>query len=288
MRQRVMIAMAIALDPAILIADEPTTALDVTVQAQIMQLLDELQSETGMGLILITHDLGVVAEVSDRVAVMYAGSIVEQGRIESVFAAPAHPYTAGLMHSIPRTDQKGMRLEPIKGAPPNLARIPTGCAFHPRCPMAREVCVTDVPPLREVLGGRRSACHFAEELLAVTAAPARRTPLAARGSTRPAKKPAVKALSTIGAAKRAASPKSVATPSRAKSAAIGKAAGTAATKKAVATKLAKATSVKPAVKNVKAVRVVKPTKAAVKPAKPAAKAAKPAKPAKQARKGGSR
>ena len=167
MRQRVMIAMALALDPAVLIADEPTTALDVTVQAQIVDLLQQLQSETGMGLVLITHDLGVVGEVADRVAVMYAGRIIETGGIDAVFSRPAHPYTVGLMHSVPRVDQRGQRLSPISGSPPNLARIPPGCPFHPRCPRAEEVCSQERPPLRLVVPGRRSACHFAEEVLGV-------------------------------------------------------------------------------------------------------------------------
>ncbi len=209
MRQRVMIAMAIALGPAILIADEPTTALDVTVQAQIMELLKDLQNETGMGLILITHDLGVVAEVADRVAVMYAGKIVESGSIHTVFAAPAHPYTVGLMHSIPRVDQKGIRLEPIKGAPPNLAHIPAGCSFHPRCPMAQEVCTTDVPPLREVQLGRRSACHFAEELLTVTAPRGRARPAAQSKKAVVVKKAAAKKAVV---AKKAVAKKAVAKP----------------------------------------------------------------------------
>lgn len=165
MRQRVMIAMALSLDPDILIADEPTTALDVTVQAQIMELLDDLQSETGMGLILITHDLGVVADVSDRLAVMYAGKIVETGDVYEIYANPAHPYTEGLMASIPRIDQKGEELNPIKGAPPNLMRIPSGCPFHPRCPYARQRCVEEVPPLYEVDADRRSACHYWEEVI---------------------------------------------------------------------------------------------------------------------------
>ena len=167
MRQRVMIAMAIALDPAILIADEPTTALDVTVQAQIMDLLGELQRETGMGLILITHDLAVVGEIADRIAVMYAGSIVETGATDAVFSAPAMPYTQGLMASIARVDQKGQRLNPIVGAPPNLANLPSGCPFHPRCPRATDYCPTELPPLREIVPGRRSACHYAEEVLGV-------------------------------------------------------------------------------------------------------------------------
>ena len=167
MRQRVMIAMAIALDPSILIADEPTTALDVTVQAQIMDLLGELQRETGMGLILITHDLAVVGEIADRIAVMYAGRIVEQGATDAVFSAPAMPYTEGLMASIARVDQKGQRLNPIVGAPPNLAHLPSGCPFHPRCPRATTRCTQEVPALREVVPGRRSACHYAEEVLGV-------------------------------------------------------------------------------------------------------------------------
>jgi oligopeptide transport system ATP-binding protein len=165
MRQRVMIAMALALDPDILIADEPTTALDVTVQAQVMELLAELQQETGMGLILITHDLGVVADVADRVAVMYAGKIVETGSIFDVYGDPAHPYTQGLMASIPRLDQKGNKLTPIVGAPPNLMRIPPGCSFHPRCPYARDRCTHEEPPLYEVSPSRRSACHYYEEVL---------------------------------------------------------------------------------------------------------------------------
>jgi oligopeptide transport system ATP-binding protein len=165
MRQRVMMAMALALDPKVLIADEPTTALDVTVQAQIMELLLQLQAENGMGLILITHDLGVVGEVADRVAVMYAGRIVETGGINEVFGSPAHPYTVGLMNSVPRVDQRGQRLSPIIGSPPNLADIPPGCSFHPRCPRAELVCRQDRPLLREVVLGRRSACHFAEEIL---------------------------------------------------------------------------------------------------------------------------
>ena len=165
MRQRVMMAMALALDPKILIADEPTTALDVTVQAQIMDLLLELQAENGMGVILITHDLGVVGEVADRVAVMYAGRIVETGTIHEVFGEPAHPYTVGLMNYVPRVDQRGQRLSPIVGSPPNLADIPPGCPFHPRCPRAEVRCREERPPLREVTGGRKAACHFAEEVL---------------------------------------------------------------------------------------------------------------------------
>ncbi|SDU96584.1 oligopeptide transport system ATP-binding protein [Microlunatus sagamiharensis] len=166
MRQRIMIAMAIALDPAVLIADEPTTALDVTVQAQIMGLLQELQAERQMGLILITHDLGVVADVADRIAVMYAGRIVEQADVYDLYARPAHPYTEGLLESIPRLDQKGEVLAAIGGLPPNLTRIPPGCPFNPRCRYVQDVCRHDPrPPLREVQPGRLAACHFSEALL---------------------------------------------------------------------------------------------------------------------------
>ena len=165
MRQRIMIAMAIALDPAVLIADEPTTALDVTVQAQIMQLLAELQEERSMGLILITHDLGVVADVADRACVMYAGRLVEKSEIHDLYANPSHPYTRGLLESIPRLDQKGQTLAAIGGLPPNLTRIPPGCPFNPRCKLARDICRTDLPPLREVVPGRWAACHFSEEVL---------------------------------------------------------------------------------------------------------------------------
>ncbi|HEY9440558.1 MAG TPA: ABC transporter ATP-binding protein [Streptomyces sp.] len=165
MRQRIMIAMAMALEPSLIIADEPTTALDVTVQAQVMELLAELQHELRMGLVLITHDLGVVADVADRIAVMYAGRIVETSPVHDIYKAPAHPYTKGLLRSIPRLDQKGRELYAVKGLPPNLLHIPPGCAFHPRCPQARPVCRTGIPPLYEVDEDRRSACHFWEETL---------------------------------------------------------------------------------------------------------------------------
>ena len=165
MRQRIMIAMALALEPSLIIADEPTTALDVTVQAQVMDLLAELQHEYDMGLILITHDLGVVADVADRIAVMYAGRIVESAPVHDIYRAPAHPYTKGLLRSIPRLDRKGRELYAIKGLPPSLLRIPPGCAFHPRCPIARDVCRAEVPPLYEVTEDRESACHFWKETL---------------------------------------------------------------------------------------------------------------------------
>jgi oligopeptide/dipeptide ABC transporter ATP-binding protein len=165
MRQRVMIAMALSLDPDVLIADEPTTALDVTVQAQIMRLLAELQSELSMAMILITHDLGVVADVADRIVVMYAGKAVEEATAADLYARPGHPYTEGLLASVPRIDRRAEALTPIAGAPPNPAAIPPGCPFHPRCPRARDRCSTDIPGFREVGAGRRSACHYAEEVL---------------------------------------------------------------------------------------------------------------------------
>jgi oligopeptide transport system ATP-binding protein len=164
MRQRVMIAMALSLRPDVLIADEPTTALDVTVQAQIMKLLAELQDEMAMGLILITHDLGVVADVADRIVVMYAGRAVEEAAACDLYARPAHPYTQALLASVPRIDVRDRVLTPIPGAPPNPAAIPPGCAFHPRCPRVRDACARAVPELREV-DKRLSACHFAEEVL---------------------------------------------------------------------------------------------------------------------------
>jgi oligopeptide transport system ATP-binding protein len=173
MRQRVMIAMALSLDPEILIADEPTTALDVTVQSQVMELLADLQQETGMGLILITHDLGVATEVADRAAVMYAGRIVETGSVDDVFVDPAHPYTLGLMRSVPSLEGRTGNLEPIQGAPPSLTNIPPGCPFHPRCPFETPECRTDEPPLRPVgnvapPSPQQAACHHAEEVLRVS------------------------------------------------------------------------------------------------------------------------
>ncbi|RKT16106.1 peptide/nickel transport system ATP-binding protein/oligopeptide transport system ATP-binding protein [Streptomyces sp. 1114.5] len=172
MRQRIMIAMALSLQPDLIIADEPTTALDVTVQAQVMDLLAELQAEYNMGLILITHDLGVVADVADKIAVMYAGRIVETAPVHDLYANPAHPYTKGLLRSIPRLDQKGQELYAIKGLPPNLLKVPAGCAFNPRCDVATDLCRTEIPVLHHVtdkdgkeLTGRRSACHLWKETL---------------------------------------------------------------------------------------------------------------------------
>lgn len=166
MRQRVMIAMALALKPDVIIADEPTTALDVTVQAQVMSLLADLQKEMQLGLILITHDMGVVADVADKICVMYAGNAVEQADVFQTYEAPAHPYTKALLESIPRVDQKGQELTVIKGLPPTLTDPPSGCAFHPRCTFARDRCREEKPPLYDVPGGRTSACHFWEEVMA--------------------------------------------------------------------------------------------------------------------------
>jgi oligopeptide/dipeptide ABC transporter ATP-binding protein len=165
MRQRVMIAMALAQNPKVLIADEPTTALDVTVQAQIMDLLAELRREFNMAMILITHDLGVVADVADRIAVMYAGRIVEHADVHQLYKAPGHPYTKGLLESIPRLDSKGTELSTIKGLPPNLMRIPSGCPFHPRCRYAQDVCRRVFPPDVPLGADRYSECHFAEEVV---------------------------------------------------------------------------------------------------------------------------
>jgi peptide/nickel transport system ATP-binding protein len=161
MRQRVMIAMALVLDPEILIADEPTTALDVTVQSQILDLIRSLQEEHGTGVVLITHDLGVVAETADEVAVMYAGRIAERGPLETVLDAPEHPYTWGLLQSIPRLDApRTERLNAIAGLPPSLIRVPSGCPFHPRCPYSFSVCPDVVPPLVESQPSHGVACHL--------------------------------------------------------------------------------------------------------------------------------
>jgi peptide/nickel transport system ATP-binding protein/oligopeptide transport system ATP-binding protein len=158
MRQRVMIAMALACKPSLLIADEPTTALDVTVQAQILDLLRELQAETGMAIILITHDLGVVAEMADEVAVMYAGRVAERAPAAEIFADPQHPYTLGLLGSIPRLDEDRERLLAIEGAVPPPFALPKGCRFHPRCPFAVEACTVVQPDLGMVAPGHLAAC----------------------------------------------------------------------------------------------------------------------------------
>jgi oligopeptide/dipeptide ABC transporter ATP-binding protein len=170
MRQRVAIAMSMANNPDLLIADEPTTALDVTVQAQIMDVLRRLRDERGVGIILITHDLGLVAGIADHVAVMYAGRVVESADVRTIFAESRHPYTRGLLASLPKLDEQSKRLFSIGGAPPALARRPTGCAFHPRCAEANGPCHIGEPPLRPVDGdaAHLSACHFAD-LLGVSA-----------------------------------------------------------------------------------------------------------------------
>ncbi len=162
MRQRAMIAMALSCDPDILIADEPTTALDVTIQAQILELMQELQERTRSAIIMITHDLGVVADMADKIVVMYAGKLVEYACCNDIFYQPLHPYTWGLMDSLPRHDmtEKG-ELCPIKGQPPSLVRVPEGCAFHPRCPYAKDVCRQEEPKLRAIVGDHSAACHFA-------------------------------------------------------------------------------------------------------------------------------
>jgi oligopeptide/dipeptide ABC transporter ATP-binding protein len=167
MRQRLLIAMAVALNPRVLIADEPTTALDVTVQAQIMALLRSLRSEYDMAVVLITHDLALVAEEADRVAVMYAGNIVETGLVSEVFANPKHPYTKGLLNSVPVNAVRGDELKSIGGAPPDLHSIPEGCAYQARCPLVQDVCRAGRPALNTVGTRHLSACHFPQEVVNV-------------------------------------------------------------------------------------------------------------------------
>ncbi len=166
MLQRAMIAMAMANRPKLIIADEPTTALDVTIQAQIVELFEALLRETSAAMILITHDLGLIAELADRVLVMYAGRVVEASPIIPLFAAPQHPYTLGLLASLPRIDTRLETLMSIPGQPPSLSSPPSGCAFHPRCHLAqgREICRTEVPTLVGVGPGRTTACHFHDEM----------------------------------------------------------------------------------------------------------------------------
>jgi oligopeptide/dipeptide ABC transporter ATP-binding protein len=170
MRQRAMIAMSIANSPSLLIADEPTTALDVTIQAQVLEVMKTVQSATGAATILITHDLGIVAELCDRVLVMYGGRIVEEGDVHTIFASPRHPYTIGLMNSLPKLTEDEEWLQPIPGQPPSLINRPSGCAFHPRCFLSqgRAQCREDVPAL-EHMGdeGHHAACHFSDELIGV-------------------------------------------------------------------------------------------------------------------------
>jgi oligopeptide/dipeptide ABC transporter ATP-binding protein len=162
MRQRVMIAMALSCDPDVLIADEPTTALDVTIQAQIIELMNEMQARLGSAIVMITHDLGVVAETCEYVLVMYAGNMVEYGTAEQIFSAPRHPYTMGLLASLPRLDKSHTRLVPIEGQPPNLMRIPPGCSFAPRCQYRMPVCETPVP-LFDFADGHVARCFLYDE-----------------------------------------------------------------------------------------------------------------------------
>jgi peptide/nickel transport system ATP-binding protein len=191
MRQRAMIAMALANEPKLLIADEPTTALDVTVQAQILALLEGLQRRLGMAIIIITHDLGVVAEIADEIAVMYAGRIVEHGSARQIFESPGHPYTWGLLKSIPRLDTpRGEELVPIPGRPPSLINRPPGCHFHPRCPYAREAHRRIDPQLEPVRDdpGHEVACLLESQVRASIwrALQSGQTPAAARRLAEPA------------------------------------------------------------------------------------------------------
>lgn len=164
MRQRVMIAMALLCEPKLLIADEPTTALDVTIQAQILELIRELQRDFGTSVVLITHDLGVVAGMADRIAVMYAGRIVEEASTDILFESAGHPYSHGLLASIPRLDEtRGERLVPIAGLPPDLSNLPAGCPFRPRCPRAQERCATEYPPAFALEAGQWAACWDVEQ-----------------------------------------------------------------------------------------------------------------------------
>jgi oligopeptide transport system ATP-binding protein len=167
MRQRVMIAMALACQPDVLIADEPTTALDVTIQAQMLELVKELQMSQGTAVILITHSLGVVASVCDRVIVMYAGKIAEEASVAALFAQPQHPYTVGLLESIPQWDARAHEpLKAIAGQPPDMLHPPSGCPFHPRCPLVMEKCLTEMPPLEMAVHGGRKACWAKVEAVA--------------------------------------------------------------------------------------------------------------------------
>ncbi len=165
MRQRVMIAMALLCQPKILIADEPTTALDVTVQAQMLDLFRDLTNDFGTALVLITHDLGVVAGVADKVMVMYGGRCIENGPVDDLFYDPRHPYTLGLLHSTPHVARRAARLDPIEGLPPNLERLPSGCIFHPRCAFRFDRCFTERPPLEPVSDNRAKACWYGGKLI---------------------------------------------------------------------------------------------------------------------------
>ncbi|MFQ5756789.1 MAG: ABC transporter ATP-binding protein [Acidiferrobacterales bacterium] len=165
MRQRVMIALALSCEPKLIIADEPTTALDVTIQAQILELMKDLSKRLGVALIVITHNLGVVARYADRVNVMYAGKIVEEGTAGQIYHDPHHPYTIGLLASVPRMDQhRGKRLVPIDGQPPDLTKLDNGCAYRPRCRWAIDRCANEIPPLQHVGDGQKAACFRSHEL----------------------------------------------------------------------------------------------------------------------------
>jgi oligopeptide/dipeptide ABC transporter ATP-binding protein len=165
MRQRIMIAMALACDPALILADEPTTALDVTIQAQILELMKSLSRRLDVAILMITHNLGVVARYADRVNVMYAGKIVERASARELYANPRHPYTLGLLRSVPRLDEpRRAKLRPIPGQPPDLSRLPAGCSFAPRCAYVVDRCRAEVPPLAELSADHLSACWLARDL----------------------------------------------------------------------------------------------------------------------------
>jgi oligopeptide/dipeptide ABC transporter ATP-binding protein len=171
MRQRIMIAMALACNPALILADEPTTALDVTIQAQILELMKSLSRRLGVAILMITHNLGVVARYADRVNVMYAGKIVERATAREIYANPRHPYTLGLLRSVPRLDEpRRAKLQPISGQPPDLSRLPAGCSFAPRCAYVIERCRHETPPLDPVTPDHLSACWLARDLPTATAA----------------------------------------------------------------------------------------------------------------------
>ena len=166
MRQRVMIAMALSCNPRLIIADEPTTALDVTIQAQILELMQDLTKESGVSLIVITHNLGIVARYANRVNIMYAGKIIERGNARDIYAKPSHPYTIGLLNSVPRLDlPRKTKLDPIEGQPPDLTNLPIGCSFRERCKYAIERCAEEVPPLEPVENGHLSACFVSDQLV---------------------------------------------------------------------------------------------------------------------------